>query len=125
MAPKNRSSITGVEKAIKQVANEYINRLTTALVKELNERWNEYMHYLRGLPESEQQKLKDYFKVESFDDIIIEEVARGYIKVIDGRVTDARRLEYVYGKRTPFSTILSKIQTPGGAEALMRKHGLL
>lgn len=111
---------------------ESMNLLSLAIEAELEEQWDIYIDFLRSLPDSAKKELNDKFGVSSLDDIGVKTLSKSIeeqyisfkIGVDPDRDRDARILEYVYGKKTPFSSLLTKLTMKDGPTNLIRKHGL-
>jgi len=123
--------MTQFKDKIRRLVSARIKLLSQAIIAELQFEWDDYMRYIRGLPPKEQKKLTEYFGVSSLDDLTIEilssDISEDVINIKFGidRRRDSRLLEYIYGKRTPLNKLIAKLSLPGGAETLMKKHGLI
>lgn len=130
MASKNSPVIKINKNAYDKFIGDFADKLSSVIVSELTSSWNEYLLMIKQLPKDQQEKLMARFKISSLDAIPIIELSReigeDLLKLKIGttnRGNDMRILEYVYGKRTPINTLITKLSKSNGIKELFDKHG--
>lgn len=130
MASKNSPVIKINKSMYNEFISEFTNKLSSVIINELTSSWNEYLLMIKQLPKEQQEKLMTRFKISSLDAIPITELSReiseDLLKIKIGAINrgnDMRILEYIYGKRTPINTLITKLSKSNGIKELFDKYG--
>lgn len=93
-----------------------------SIVSELQNDFDNYIADLEKLPTQQKELLIEKYNLSSLNKLnITSEDIDGKIVISSDRVRDARILEYIYGKKTPIQSILSKICSESSMMSLLRK----